>query len=118
MNDLGNKEVMSQNLQQYMREKNVKAGEISRAINVPYTTVVSWIKGDNYPRIDKIELLAEYFGIMKSDLIEKKEKPTATVSDGQSDIDIEISKMLELLSPEQKKMFLDFLTSLLNKQEP
>ena len=49
---------------------------------------------------------------------EQKEKPTAAVSDGLSDIDIEISKMLELLSPEQKKMFLDFLTSLLNKQEP
>ena len=33
-----------------------------------------WVKGKKYPRIDKIEILANYFGILKSDLIEDKTK--------------------------------------------
>lgn len=30
------------------------------------------LKGNTYPRIDKIEMMANYFGIEKSDLIEDK----------------------------------------------
>lgn len=76
MRDAGNKEVMAKNLRNYMAENNVTARELSRTLKFPYTTVVSWINADNYPRIDKIEAMADYFGIQKSDLIEeKKESP-------------------------------------------
>lgn len=71
MKDFGNKEAMAKNLRYYMLQKGVTPKHLSRDIDVPYTTVRSWLKGDNYPRIDKIEILAEYFGIMKSDLIEE-----------------------------------------------
>ena len=37
-----------------------------------YTTFTDWYNGNKYPRIDKIELLANYFGVLKSDLIEDK----------------------------------------------
>lgn len=40
------------------------------ALGVKYTTFTDWVKGNVYPRIDKIELMANYFGIEKSDLIE------------------------------------------------
>ena len=33
------------------------------------------MKAKKYPRIDRIEIMADYFGILKSDLIEEKEKP-------------------------------------------
>jgi hypothetical protein len=36
--------------------------------------VNEWLKAKKYPRIDKIEILANYFGILKSDLIEEKSK--------------------------------------------
>ena len=38
----------------------------------PYSTVTEWINGKKYPRIDRIEIMADYFGILKSDLIEEK----------------------------------------------
>lgn len=72
MKDLGNKSVMAVNLKYYMQTNNVKTAELSKAIAVPYTTVRSWLRAENYPRIDKIELMADYFGILKSDLIEDK----------------------------------------------
>ena len=72
MRDLGNKHVMSKNIKRLMDEKNVKAKEMSQALDIPYTTLLSWLKADNYPRIDKIEAMAFYFGVLKSELIEEK----------------------------------------------
>lgn len=72
MKDLGNKHIMSKNLKRLMAEKRISAKELSRALDFPYTTLLSWLKADNYPRIDKIEAMADYFGILKSDLIEEK----------------------------------------------
>ena len=40
------------------------------ALGVKYTTFTDWVKGNSYPRIDKIELMANYFGITKADLVE------------------------------------------------
>lgn len=81
MRDIGNKAVMSANIKRYMSEKGVNAKELSKTLDVPYTTVLSWIKAEYYPRIDKIEKMSEYFGILKSDLIEDKAKqPTSELS--------------------------------------
>ena len=68
-----NKEVFSKNLQYYMRKKGKSRNDICADLNLRYTTVTDWVKGKTYPRIDKIELLASYFGINKSDLIEDKQ---------------------------------------------
>lgn len=67
-----NKNVFAENLQYYMSEKNVSRKELSEALDTSYFTVTSWVNGKKYPRMDKVELLAEYFGILKSDLIEEK----------------------------------------------
>lgn len=75
MKDLGSKPVMAANIKRYMQDKGINAKELSRAIDVPYTTVLSWINAEYYPRIDKIERMSEYFGCLKSDLIEDKKKP-------------------------------------------
>ena len=40
-------------------------------LGLKYTTFTDWVKGNTYPRIDKIELLANYFGVPKSELVEK-----------------------------------------------
>ena len=67
---LGNKEIMSRNIQHYMSIKNKTRQEICDDIGVKYTTFTDWLNGNTYPRIDKIELMANYFGINKSDLVE------------------------------------------------
>lgn len=69
---LGNKEVMSNNLKYYMNKKGVDRNQLCSDLDLKYMTVSDWINAKTYPRIDKIELLANYFGINKSDLIEDK----------------------------------------------
>lgn len=74
MSDLGNKEIFAKNLNYYMKINNKDRNDLSRDLDLPYTTITSWCKGEFYPRIDKIEILANYFDIKKSDLVENKEK--------------------------------------------
>lgn len=71
MSSLGNKDIMAKNIQYYMNLNHKSRNEICEALNIKYTTFTDWIKGNTYPRIDKIELMANYFGIQKSDLVEE-----------------------------------------------
>lgn len=72
MSSIGNKEILSKNLKQYMNKKGITQKEMSEIVGVATSTFNDWMKAKKYPRIDKIEIMANYFGILKSDLIEEK----------------------------------------------
>ena len=77
MSNLGNKTILSKNLKRYIEQSGKDRRELAEIWGFPYSTVTEWINGRKYPRIDRIEIMADYFGILKSDLIEdKKEKST------------------------------------------
>ena len=69
---LGNKHIMGQNILYYMNQMGLERKDFAKAINVPYSTLVEWINGNAYPRIDKIQRMADYFGIEKADLVESR----------------------------------------------
>lgn len=69
---MDNKKVFAANLKRYMDLKGKSRNDISDALGISYYTVTDWVKGKKYPRMDKVEMLAKYFGILKSDLIEEK----------------------------------------------
>lgn len=82
MSDIGNKDVFAKNLSHYVEQSGKTRGEICEDLGIVYSTFSEWINARKYPRIDKIELLANYFGIKKSQLIEsappeQKETPSA-----------------------------------------
>lgn len=72
MTNLGNKEIMAKNLIYYVARSGKTQKEIAAVVGVAPSTFNDWLKAKKYPRIDKIEILADYFGILKSDLIEEK----------------------------------------------
>lgn len=76
MNDLGNKEIFAKNLKNYMNIYNVDRNELCQKLNIPYSTLADWLNAKKYPRIDKIEILADYFNVQKSDLIENNDNTT------------------------------------------
>lgn len=75
-----NKEIFSKNLAYYMNKKGVDRNTLCADLDLKYTTVRDWLKGITYPRIGKIELLANYFNINKSDLIEDKIEKNNSIS--------------------------------------
>lgn len=72
MQSLGNKEIMAKNLKHYLERSGKSQKDLAEVLGVSTSTLNDWVKGKKYPRIDKIELLARFFGILKSDLIEDK----------------------------------------------
>ena len=69
---LWSKEVFAKNLKKYMEIKGITQKELAEIIGVSAPTMNEWLQAKKYPRIDKIEKLANYFNILKSDLIEEK----------------------------------------------
>ena len=72
MSNLGNKKTMSNNLKRYLRINKVSRTQLSENLGISYSTISDWVNGKSYPRIDKIEMMTNYFGINKSDLVENK----------------------------------------------
>lgn len=72
MSNLGNKEIFAENLNYYIEKSGKTQRELCELVGVATSTFNDWTKARKYPRIDKIEILADLFGIRKSDLIEKR----------------------------------------------
>ena len=72
MSNIGNKQTMSKNLKYYVERTNKMQKEVAEDLGVAASTFTEWIKGNKYPRIDKIQKMAEYFGIEKRDLVEER----------------------------------------------
>ncbi|MFC9541648.1 LexA family protein [Lysinibacillus sp. NPDC056959] len=66
--------VFSINLKQQLDKRGLNQTDMARDLNLPETTVSNWMKASTYPRPDKIQLMANYFNIRRSDLTE--EQPT------------------------------------------
>lgn len=66
------KEILANNLRMYMERAGKTQKDMADIIGVSAPTFSDWINAKKYPRIDKIEIMADYFGILKSDLIEDK----------------------------------------------
>lgn len=71
MDEMSNKRVMAANIKRCMDQAGVNRKQVAAALQVPYSTVCEWVSGNAYPRIDKIERLARYFGVTKADLVEE-----------------------------------------------
>lgn len=107
---LGNKEIFANNLKKYMAKYGIDRNKLCADLNFKYMTVSDWINAKTYPRIDKIEILASYFNIKKSDLVEEKSFHSSPLLDQITE------KAAKLYPPRQKKV-LSFTQDQLDKQE-
>lgn len=64
---------MSRNLKKYISLSGKDRKELALIWGFPYSTVTEWVNGKKYPRMDRIEIMANFFGCEKSDLIEDRD---------------------------------------------
>lgn len=83
MSNLGNKEIFAKNLAYYLERSGKDQKEMAEIVGVAPSTFNEWMKAKKYPRMDKIEMLANYFGILKSDLIEEVKEDGYSPSEPQ-----------------------------------
>ena len=73
MDDEKVKTIFSNNLKKYMNMIGVNQNDIAKITGVSQQSVSNWINRKQIPRMGIIERLADYFGILKSDLLEDKD---------------------------------------------
>lgn len=65
----------SKNLKEIMNKHCKSQGDLVRDLNFRQATVSDWLNGKKYPRMDKIEKLANYFNISINDLLIQTSSP-------------------------------------------
>lgn len=100
------KKIFAQNLNYYMAKNNKDQIDLINDLNVNKSTISTWCNGLKMPRMGTIQTLADYFGIMKSDLIEeKKEAPEVEACP----LDKEIIELFCSLSEKKQELALEHL---------
>ena len=61
------KEIMAQNIMRYLRSKGCSRNDLCHDLGFNYNTLADWIHARKYPRIEKIDAMARYFGVTRAD---------------------------------------------------
>lgn len=116
MSDNKSKEIFSANLENLMISRGIDRNKLCSDLGLKYTTVRDWLKGITYPRIGKIELLADYFGVNKSDLIEDKAQEVKELKIPTSPLVHKITEKVVKLSTPRKQKVLNYAIEQLKEQ--
>jgi repressor LexA len=65
------KEVFAKNLNRLLDKNGKSQADLATYMKTTASTVSDWCNGKKYPRVDKMQKLADYFGVLKSDLTEE-----------------------------------------------
>ena len=100
-NNQKEKIIFSNNLKRLVANSNLSQREIAKRIKVSQQTFNTWMQGIAIPRMSKIQLLADFFAIEKSDLIEEK----SNIVSENRDISIMVDDLMNNLNSTQSLMF-------------
>ena len=109
-----NKKLFCNSLKYYLAINNKSRKDLSKDLNISYTTICDWVNGNAIPRSQKVEKIAEYFGIDVSDLygnktIQSEEEISSCHSIKDLDNFIWKLKLENLYTPELEKFINDYL---------
>ena len=97
---------VAQNLRQLMYDKGVTQAQMARDLGIKKGTISTWMNGEHLPRMGKIDLLCNYLGCSRSDLLEiEPERKTRNVTPEQA----ELIMLTMNASPESVHLALEIL---------
>lgn len=109
------KKIFAKNLRYYMQINDKKQVDLINDLKYSSSTVSNWCTGQKIPRMDKIEQLAKYLGINKSDLIEEH-SIEATVQN-RNDCNAKLIKLTQTMTDDNVKKILDYALFLKSQEE-
>lgn len=111
MDELTIREIFPRRLAYYMNEYKKTRNDLVHDLGFKYSTVRDWEKGITVPRMDKVEMLANYFHCSNADLLEEKEKPTDTDGGLSKDM-LELIDCIKKLPEDKVQMLLQVARSI------
>ena len=94
------KKIFSDNLRYYMNKCDKSQIDIVNDLGYDKSAVSTWFNGSRLPRMDKVDALAKYLGVRRSDLIEEKTISETAEVDQLSKKATELYSLYEQASPE------------------
>lgn len=76
------RKIFGENLSRFLLKSGHNKSELAKYMGVSTSTVSDWCNGNKYPRMDKIEKMAAWFGILKSQLTEDSSQRIVTIPNG------------------------------------
>lgn len=107
MKNLENKEIFAKNLRRFLDARGMQDKDLVEVTGASQTAISEWLNAKKYPRIDKIEKMAVFFGVKKSDLIEEQTKDEHEAAIAQL---VEMFNSLPDEGKERTMEYLQFLT--------
>ena len=95
------KMIFAENLKAYLTNKGLTQLDLANYMQCSSSTVSDWCNGRKYPRVDKMQRMADWLGVQMSDL--------TSVHDKLDDADIAFYNRYKQLSEEEKEARRDFL---------
>ena len=103
--------------EQLLRERGITAYRVSKDTGITSATLSDWKKGKTQPKVDKLQKIADYFGVSldylcgKGERTDKKESPPA-----ENTVEELIARECAGLSEADRQTVLDYIRFLKSKQ--
>lgn len=119
--DLDFKKIFSSNLNFFLEYNKKNQIDLCNDLSLSKSVVSSWCTGTRLPRMDKVQMLADYFNINKSDLLEKHNYDVFKKTSNKQDVLIEEEQILlnnfNQLNDEGKERLLNYSDDLVSSKK-
>lgn len=106
------------NFREILDRKRITQKDVADHLHIPFTTISTWANGKSYPRIDRMELLAEYLGVSRIELMYDKHEQSKHYLQtlfyraglnidnyyNHADIEKEVIEILPIITKKYKKL--------------
>lgn len=113
---MNHKSIFATNLKRYMALHDKSRKEVCDALGFSYFTFSDWATGKKMPRMNKVEMIANYFGVSIADLIEEKKESATELGNGLSEAKQQLLALAEQCSDEDAEKLLQMMRILLGKK--
>ena len=101
--------------EELLREHHTTAYQVGKATGISTATLTDWKKGRSSPKADKLQKIADYFGVSVDYLLgkEQKEKPSGQKAGEPSKIEL-LTRRVEKLPEEDQERIIKILDTTLD----
>ena len=104
--------IFSENLRYYMQLCGKTQINIVNDLGFNKSAVSTWVNGTRLPRMDKVDILARYFGVKRSDLVDEHDRNSMPAA--ASPLEKELIDFFYKLNPLGQEMLVDYADTLVS----
>lgn len=106
------KSIFSKNLRHYIDINDLQQKDFADKIGEKRTTVNNWCMGKTIPSVTKIQKIADFFGVVKTDLVDDHE-----FTEYQEKLQLEVLSLFNALEEKEQEIILTTMRALVTRKD-